>query len=58
MGVVHYRVYDDSPGQRRTRTLVAGIVPIVDTSVRLTRLPVVRGLVDDGLGLVRALRGA
>jgi AcrR family transcriptional regulator len=58
MGVVLFWVYDDSPGQRRTRTLVAGLVPIVDKAVRLTRLPVVRGLVDEGLGLVRALRGA
>jgi len=58
MGVVLFWVYDDSDGQRRTRTLVAGIVPIIDKSARLTRLPVVRGLVDDALGLVRALRGA
>lgn len=58
MGVVLFWVYDDSPGQRRTRTLVAGLVTIVDRSIRLTRLPLVRGLVDDGLGLVRALRGA
>jgi hypothetical protein len=58
MGVVLFWVYDDSPGQRRTRTLVAGLVPIVDKAVRLTRLPLVRGLVDEGLGLVRALRGA
>ena len=58
MGVVLFWVHDDSPGQRRTRTLIAGLVPLVDRSVRLTRLPLVRGLVDDGLGLVRQLRGA
>lgn len=57
MGVVLFWVHDDSPGQRRTRTLVAGLVPLVDRSVRLTRLPLVRGLVDDALGLVRSLRG-
>lgn len=57
MGVVLFWVHDDSEGQRRTRTLVAGLVPLVDRSVRLTRLPLVRGLVDDGLGLVRQLRG-
>jgi hypothetical protein len=57
MGVVLFWVYDDSEGQRRTRALVAGLVPLVDRSVRLTRLPLVRGLVDDGMGLVRALRG-
>lgn len=58
MGVVLFWVHDDSPGQRRTRTLVAGLVPLVDRSVRLTRLPLVRGLVDDGLGLLRQLRNA
>jgi len=57
MGVVLFWVHDDSEGQRRTRTLIAGLVPLVDRSVRLTRLPLVRGLVDDGLGLVRSLRG-
>lgn len=58
MGVVLFWVYDASEGQQRTRTLVAGVVPIVDRAIRLTRLPLVRGLVDDGLGLVRTLRGA
>ena len=58
MGIVLFWVYDASKGQRRTRTLIAGIVPIIDKSVRLTRLPVVRGLVDDALGLVRSLRGS
>lgn len=58
MGVVLFWVHDDSERQRRTRTLVAGLVPLVDRSVRLTRLPLVRGLVDDGLGLVSQLRGA
>ncbi len=58
MGIVLFWVYDDSDGQRRTRTLIAGLVPIIDRSVRLTRLPVVRGLVDVGLGLLRSLRSA
>ncbi len=58
MGVVLFWVHDDSEGQRRTRTLVTGLVPLLDRSVRLTRLPLVRGLVDDGLALVRQLRGA
>jgi AcrR family transcriptional regulator len=56
MGVVLFWVYDASPHQQRTRTLVAGIVPVVDRMVKLSRLPVVRGLVDDVLGLLRALR--
>lgn len=58
MGVVLFWVHDDSEGQRRTRTLVAGVVPLVDRAARLTRLPLVRGLVDDALGVVRQLRGA
>ena len=57
MGVVLFWVHDDSKGQRRTRALVAGLAPMVDRSARLTRLPVVRGLVDDGVGLLRSLRG-
>jgi AcrR family transcriptional regulator len=57
MGVVLFWVHDDSPGQRRTRTLVAGIVPVVDRSVRLTRLPLVRGVLDDALAVLRQLRG-
>jgi AcrR family transcriptional regulator len=58
MGVVLFWVHDDSDGQRRTRTLIAGLVPLVDRAVRLTRLPLVRGLVDDGLGVLRSLRAA
>lgn len=56
MGVVLFWVYDDSPQQQRSRELVARVVPIVDRLVRLSRLPVVRGVVDDVVGLVAALR--
>ena len=56
MGVVLFWVYDDSPHQRRSRELVSRVVPIVDRLVRLSRLPVVRGLVDDVIGLLRTLR--
>jgi AcrR family transcriptional regulator len=56
MGVVLFWVYDDSPNQQRSRMLVASIVPIVDRLVKLSRLPVVRGLVDDVVGLLRTLR--
>lgn len=56
MGVVLFWVHDTSPGQRRTRALVAGVVPLVDRTVRLTRLPVLRGLVDDLLRLLASLR--
>ena len=56
MGVVLFWGLDDSRGQRRTRALVAGVVPVVDRSVRLTRLPLVRGVVDDALAVLRQLR--
>ncbi len=56
MGVVLFWVYDDTPHQQRTRTLVAGAVPVVDRLVRMSRLPVVRGVVDDITGLVALLR--
>ncbi len=56
MGVVLFWVYDGSDGQRRTRALVDGLVPLVDRLARLTRLPIVRGLVDDLLALVATLR--
>lgn len=56
MGVVLFWVYDDSPDQRRSRELVGRLVPVVDRMVRMSRLPVIRGLVDDILELVAALR--
>ncbi len=56
MGVVLFWVHDGSPDQQRTRTLIDQVVPIVDKLVRMARLPVVRGVVDDVLQLVTALR--
>jgi AcrR family transcriptional regulator len=56
MGVVLFWVYDSSPGQARSRLLVARLVPIVDRLTRMSRLPVVRGVVVDVIGLVGALR--
>jgi AcrR family transcriptional regulator len=56
MGLVLFWVYDGSPGQARTRLLVSRAVPLVDRMVRLSRLPVVRGVVDDLVGLLAALR--
>lgn len=56
MGVVLFWVYDASADQQRSRTLVRRVVPIVDRLVRLARLPVVRGVVDDVVGLVHELR--
>jgi AcrR family transcriptional regulator len=58
MGLVLFWVYDRSPGQARTRMLVARAVPLVDRLARLSRLPVVRGVVDDLVGLMTSLRSA
>jgi AcrR family transcriptional regulator len=56
MGVVLFWVHDASDGQARTRVLVDRVVPLVDKLARMTRLPVVRGVVDDLVDLVVALR--
>lgn len=56
MGMVLFWVYDQSPDQERTRTMVRRIVPIVDRLVKLSRMPVVRGIVDDVVGLMGELR--
>lgn len=57
LGVTLFWVYDGSPDQRRTRTLVEGVAPLIGRLVRLSRLPVMRGAADDVLALVRAVRG-
>ncbi|CUR54466.1 TetR family transcriptional regulator (fragment) [metagenome] len=56
MGLVLFWVHDTSPDQRRTRTLITQAVPLVDKLVRMTRLPVIRGLVDDLVQLLKTLR--
>lgn len=56
MGLVLFWVHDTSTDQRRTRALIARAVPLVDKLLRMTRLPLVRGLVDDLLDLLASLR--
>jgi AcrR family transcriptional regulator len=56
MGIVLFWVHDTSVDQRRTRDLVRQSVPIIDRMLRLTRLPGVRGVVDDVVGLIRTIR--
>ena len=56
LGVTLFWVYDRSDGQRRTRVLVNGLAPLLGRLVRLTRLPVVRGVAEDVLALVRAVK--
>jgi len=57
LGVLLFWVHDTSPDQRRTRELVDRGAPLVARMVRLAALPVLRGAVQDVLGLVRAVRG-
>lgn len=54
MGCVLYWVYDRSEGQVRTRRLVRQAGPLADKLVRLTRIPGVRGVAEDLIGLVRS----
>jgi AcrR family transcriptional regulator len=56
MAVVLFWVHDRSPGQQRTLTLVAGLVPLVDKLARISRVPVVRGVVNDLVALLDSLR--
>lgn len=56
LGVMIFWVHDPSPGQRRTHALVDGAAPVVARLVRLARLPVLRGTVDDVLRLMASVR--
>jgi AcrR family transcriptional regulator len=56
LGITLFWVQDSSAGAARARRLVAGLTPIVGSLVRLSRLPVARGVVDDALRLVASLR--
>ena len=55
MGLVLFWVYDDSPGARRSRELVDGLVPLVVRVLRLSRLRVLRGTTADLLALLGRL---
>jgi AcrR family transcriptional regulator len=58
MGIVLFWVHDRSPGQARTRLLVTQGASLVDRLVRLSRIPGVRGVVDDLLGVVAQLKSS
>lgn len=53
MGVTLFWVYDRSPGQQRTRRLIDNAAPLVAKLVILSRLPVVRKIVDDVVQLIQ-----
>ena len=50
-------VYDTSEGQRRTRKLVDGAVPLIARGLSLARIPGVNKVLDDVLSLSRSIRG-
>jgi AcrR family transcriptional regulator len=56
MGVVLFWVYDKSPGQRRTRRLIDGAVPLVDRLVALSRLRVLRPALRQIVALLDTIR--
>jgi len=56
LGVVLFWVHDRSPGAARTQLLVDRTVPMVTRLVRLSRLPVLRPLGHQVVGLLRELR--
>jgi hypothetical protein len=56
MGIVLFWVHDDSEDLRRTKTLIDRSVPLIDRLLRLTRIPGVRGVVNDIVGLIRSIK--
>ena len=56
MGVTLFWVHDRSPGQRRTRRLVSNVAPLAAKLVILSRLPVVRNIVEDVVHLFQGAR--
>jgi AcrR family transcriptional regulator len=56
LGVILYWVHDRSPGQERTRTLINGVVPLIDRLVGLSRLRLLRPVTREVMALVRSLR--
>lgn len=56
MGVALFWVYDTSEGQRRTRKLVDGAVPLIARGLLLAKIPGVGRVFDDVLSLSRSIR--
>jgi AcrR family transcriptional regulator len=56
MGVVLFWVHDQSEDVRRTRALIDRAVPLVDRLLRLTRIPGVRGVTTDIVGLINSIK--
>jgi AcrR family transcriptional regulator len=56
MGHVLFWVHDPTPGAAATRRVVARTAPLVVRAIGLTRLPVVRGLLDEVIGLTEEIK--
>jgi AcrR family transcriptional regulator len=56
MGIVLFWVYDPTDDASATRNVVARTVPLVVRTLGLTRLPVVRGMIDDIVALIAEVR--
>ncbi|MDR6414206.1 TetR family transcriptional regulator [Pseudarthrobacter sulfonivorans] len=56
MGIALFWVYDTSEGQRRTRKLVDGAVPLIARGLSLAKIPGVNKVLDDVLSLSRSIR--
>jgi AcrR family transcriptional regulator len=56
MGVVLFWVYDPTPDASATRNVAARTAPLVVRTMSLTRLPVVRGMIDDIVALIAEVR--
>jgi hypothetical protein len=57
LGVTLFWVHDRSPDRARTRALVDGAVPLLVRLVRMARVPGLRSVTTDALGLLRRARG-
>ena len=55
LAVTLHWVTDTTVDQRRTRTLIDGLCPVVGRAIALSRLPVARGLTDQVLALLDSL---
>jgi AcrR family transcriptional regulator len=56
MGIVLFWVYDPTDDASATRNVVARTAPLVVRALTLTRLPIVRGMIDDIVALIAEVR--
>ena len=56
MGIVLFWVYDPTPDASATRNVAARTSPLVVRAIGLTRLPVMRGMIDDIITLINEIR--